>query len=497
MAVLENGKLQINKPNQVKLEPTLVDRIQENKSAIINFLGSSDETQIAAVDRNKKHFPLSYQQERSLQFDRLEGYASNHLPTLCKITGALDVSVLQNAYANVINQHEVLRTVYQHNEGTPYQEILPQEDWGFDVLDFCRASSGEIMAFLTRESRRSFKLEKGPSIRAILVKSDVNCHYFSLVVHNISADRSSIPVFCNDLIQHYEALLTGKALDTVPLNLQYVDYACWQREKWDRETIDNKLGFWYNKLSGYAPLQLNDNSLSPVDTRKQGSVIDQKISKEVRDRVIQRCLDHDVTLYMYLLAAYKILLYQYTGESDLIVGSPVSNQQNEGTVSLIGDFVNTLPLRSEIDPSNSFTDFLSEICETVMCAVQNQEVPIEKIITGVEDIQDITESALIQTILVLDHAPEANVQEVGGVKFEWETIATVSDKSDLTFTVVQKANELIVNVNYSKKLFSDETIIGLINHLENILNAVTENPEIAVSEVPLMMVGESEEVLAL
>lgn len=500
IAVLEHGKLQIKKPAEAKLDAVLIEQLKDNKSAIIDFLSSSERTtaieKIEVIDRNMARIPLSYSQERIWFIDKFEGSTSYHIPTLRKITGALNVQALQKAFSGVINRHEVLRTIYQDHEGAPYQEILAEKDWSFDVLDFCRASHGEIIDFINRETNRPFKLHRDPSVRAILLKATDDCHYFSIVIHHIATDGWSIPIFYNDLIQHYDAFLAGKEPDLPKLNLQYVDFAAWQRKKWDRTTIDNKLDYWQQKLSEYEPLKLNTDFPRKAVKSTSGSVLNYLIPQKVSDKVNQQCAEHGFTLYMYLLAAYKVLLYKYTGQRDLIVGSPIANRQHRDIESLIGFFVNTVPMRSVIDPSISFRDFLSDIKETALGAFQNQDVPIEKIIEKVEDTRDVSQSTLIQSMFVLQNTPEGNVKKVSDIKLEWETTSTESSKFELTFTVVQNEHGFGVYAIYCDDLFKEETMTNMVNHLEVILNAVSENPDIAIAEIPLLNDEEKSEVMA-
>ncbi|MDW3194552.1 MAG: condensation domain-containing protein [Cytophagales bacterium] len=501
MAVLENGKLQINKPNQVTLESALIDRIQENKSAIIDFLGSSEEiTQIAdmaVIDRSMARIPLSYAQERIWQTGQLEGSSSYHIPAICKISGALNVSALKKAFECVINRHEVLRTIYPDHKGSPYQEILPQKAWTFDVLDFSRASYAEIKDFLTRETNRPFKLTQKAPIRAILVKAKDNAHYFSMAIHRIAADGPSIPVLQNELIQHYYSCNEGKTAELPQLELQYVDYACWQRKQWDCKAINNQLDYWTSKLSGYEPLNFNADFSPETDRSSRRSVVNHMISRELSAKVNQQCTDHNVSPYMYLLAAYKVLLSQYTGQKDVIVGSPFANRPHQNIESLIGFFVNTVPLRTVIDSSNSFADLLSEIRETVLAAFQNQDAPIEKIIEKVGGTQDINQSTLIQSQFILQDKPETSLQEVSDIKMEWETTCIEDAMAALTFMVVPNPAGITIQANSCDKLFKEETLINLVDHFENILNAVVKDPSLVIADLPKMSIEEMEEAMAL
>lgn len=500
MIVLDNGKLQIKKPTQVKLESGLIESVKQNKTAIIDFLSSSERTSaienIEVIDRSLEHIPLSYSQERIWFIDKFEGSISYHIPTLRKITGKLNVEALKGAFNRVVSRHEILRTVYRDHEGVPFQRVLDETNWPIDILDFSKASYGEIMEFINRETNRPFKLDQEPSIRAILVQAADDCYYFSMVIHHIAADGWSIPIFYNDLIQLYDAHLVGKEADLPTLNLQYMDYAFWQRKKWDRNTIDDKLVYWENKLVGYEPLKLNTDYPRKAIKSTSGSVFYYLMPKGLSDQINLQCANQGYTLYMFLLAAYKVLLYKYTGQRDLIIGSPIANRQHRDIESLIGFFVNTVPMRSVINPDQPFSEFLQEIKETALGAFQNQDVPIEKIIEKVESTRDISQSTLIQSLFVLQNTPEGNVKEVSDIKLEWETTDTISSKFELTFTAVQQTKGLGVYAIYCDELFKEETMVQMVHHLESILKIVSEQPSITISDISLLAPQEKEEVMA-
>ncbi|UII31860.1 amino acid adenylation domain-containing protein [Fulvivirga ulvae] len=491
-AYIEAGKLQIKKPKQKTISPELIAEIKDNKQAIIDFLSLSESSapseKISLESRNGfDRLPLSCSQERIWFIDRFEGSTPYHMPTLRKIQGKLDVDALQYAFTSVINRHEILRTVYKEEEGNPYQVILDQlPEWPVTRLSLPDKSHEEIMSLAAEETRKPFDLSEDISLRATLIRVTEESYYFIMVMHHISSDGWSIPIFYEELMELYQSRIEKRQSNLKDLGLQYADYACWQRKQLENNTLDSKLSYWENKLTGYEPLNLPTDFPRPTVKSSSGALYSGMVPVEISQSINDLCARSETTQYMFLLAALSVLLHKYTGQYDIVIGSPIANRLHKETEPLIGFFLNTVALRSKFKGTETFQELLKQVRNTSLEAFQRQDVPIEKIIERVESKRDISRSTLIQTLFVFQNTPEGESKELSDIQLAWESVGQHTSKFDLTFTITSTAHGLRVYITYCDDLFKEETMKRMMSHYKNILKNVVKEPTLSIDQINML-----------
>ncbi|MBL3659086.1 non-ribosomal peptide synthetase [Fulvivirga sediminis] len=500
-AYIEDGKLQIKKPKQTTISPVLIADIRENKQAIFDFLSLSESSasneKISSESRKDfDKLPLSCSQERIWFIDQFEGSTPYHMPTLRRIRGKLDLEALQYAFTAVINRHEILRTIYKEDEGNPFQVILdPSNEWPISRLYLPDMSHEEVMQLATEETQKAFNLSEDISLRATLITISEESHYFIIVMHHISSDGWSIPIFYSELMELYQSKRENRISNLKDLELQYADYACWQRKQLENNALDGKLTYWENKLTGYEPLNLPTDYPRPTVKSSSGALHSGMVSTEVSQSISELCSKTETTQYMFLLAALDVLLHKYTGQYDIVMGSPIANRLHKETEPLIGFFLNTVALRSTFKGMDTFEELLKQVRNTSLEAFQYQDVPIEKIIERVESNRDISRSTLIQTLFVFQNTPEGESKELTDIQLAWESVGQHTSKFDLTFTITSTAHGLRIYITYCDDLFKEMTIKRMMNHYKNILKHVVKDPTISIDNINILTQEEQNALL--
>ena len=426
----------------------------------------------------ENNYPLSFFQERVWFMEDKEGNGHKHLAAFGQITGTLDVEALQNAFSHVVNGHQILRTIFKHHEGAPFQVPLAKRDWSFKVLDFSRACFSEIKHFVVREAKRPFKLDKDPAIRAILVKGAEDCYYFSVAMHPLVADRSSMGIFYDELIRSYGDLTSGKMDDHFLPHQSFADHVVQVRENGVSNSLSPALDYWRNQLNGYkAQFVRQDSTTEEKKKCTTYAVVNYRLSDEVSDGISSQCVRHDVDRFAYLLAAYKVFLFKQTGKKDTVVGSPFENREHASHQNLIGPLANILPIRTIIDPAKSFLNFTSTLQETLSEAQAHQHVPYERIASMVEC------DCLLQSKFVFQDISKVNLKEHAGIRFEWEMSPVENADFELTFTVVQEPEGLRVYAAYCTESYHEATIYQWLRQFESLLKGLTQQPDGAIAEL--------------
>lgn len=337
---LHNGELQVQFSKGQTVDTTLLQELKANKQDIITFL-SNDQLKahkvdpsipaILPVDRSTLPFiPLSFSQERVLFIHQLEGSAQYHLNAVFKITGAVDVEALQQAFLHVITKHEVLRScVGQHNESY-CQVIKDSQDWKLNVVQGSDWQTEEDVINNTRELvSKPFDLFKDYMLRANLVQLKNQEHLLIVIVHHIAADGWSLPIIVQQVAAAYNSIISGSTITIEKQPLQFADYAVWQRNYLTGSVLDSKLAYWYNKLVGVESLQLLTDFQRPAIQNNTGAAQTFIISSGLSKAAQQFSIANNTTLFVTLLSVFKILLHRYTNQTDICVGTPIAGRQHE------------------------------------------------------------------------------------------------------------------------------------------------------------------------
>ncbi|HEY0053891.1 MAG TPA: amino acid adenylation domain-containing protein [Pedobacter sp.] len=463
----------------------------------------SDEGQSATVllpsigsQVRPERIPLSFSQERLWFIDRLEGSLQYHVPAVLRLTGKLNIEALNNSFQQIVNRHEALRTVILEQDGKPYQLINPQNKWSLIFVngsDFV-SNTTLLQSHVNELIKRPFDLSKDEMMRGHLI--ELNDEYLLVVtLHHISSDGWSRSVLVRELVELYNAHEENRSANLPELAVQYADFAIWQRKYLQKEVLDKKLDYWKNQLEGVATLQLPTDYTRPAMASTNGAFSHFFIDKKLAENLQALSQQQGATLFMTLIASFKVLLHRYSGQEDICVGTPIAGRLQQETESLIGFFVNTLALRNKVTSSFTFTEVLQSVKVNTLEAYANQEVPFEKVVETVVKERELNRNPLFQVMFVLRNTPEIPELRLGNVKLTPESFGHNTAIFDIQFFITETVNGLEGVIEYNTDLYNGETIKKLGNHFTNVLRAVVETPTQSIGLLPMLSVDEREQIL--
>ncbi len=441
--------------------------------------------------------PLSFSQERLWFIDQLEGTVSYHSPTVLRLKGKLNLAALTFALHNIINRHEVLRTVFDEVDGKPFQTIKDAADWQIILVDglIYKEDKLGLQSYIDKLIKAPFDLSKDYMLRADLINLEDEDYILVVTMHHIASDGWSIPIIVQEVVESYSAYVEDRPPLLTESPLQFADYAIWQRKYLDGEVLNKKAGYWKKKLDGVTALQLPTDYSRPAVRSGRGAMLNFTIGKELSDQVNQLCQQQGTTLFMTLLATYNVLLNCYSGDHDICVGASIANRPQKELEGLIGFFVNTLALRSEVNETDTFSELLQQVKTTTLEAYEHQDVPFERVVEEVIKERDASRTPLFQVMLVLANTPESSKLGFGEVELSLESFETKISKFDITFHVNQAANGLQVSIEYNTDLFREDTIIRMAGHFKQLLNSVTTEPQQKIDLLQMLTESEEQQLL--
>ena len=450
------------------------------------------------VQQRPKTVPLSFSQERLWFLDGLQGSLEYHMPFALRVTGNLDEKALSTSLKKVVGRHEVLRTVIYSEDGVAYQKVVPADNWNLSSKDLS-GNTALLMEDLKAFLSLPFNLAADYMFRARLYRLGEREHVLAGNFHHISSDGWSQSILVKEFLQLYRSYSTGKDIELPPLSLQYMDYALWQRNHLEGTVIDKQLAYWENTLEGVPPLELPlDYPRPPVQSIAGANLsfeLDSALSSGIRFLGKQE----GTTVFMTLLAVFKILLSRYSGQSDICVGTPIANRDQKELEGIIGFFVNTLTLRTKITEDSSFKELLQSVKHNTLEAYDHQQVPFEKVVERVVKTRDMSMSPLFQVLFVLQNTQDftnTTLDEIEGLTISaLENQEQTSAKFDLTITIRETDKSFLVNFNYCTDLFKEETIQRMAKHFQQLIAAITDSPSSKLAD--LAMLTEEEEHLLL
>jgi len=443
--------------------------------------------------------PVSFSQQRLWFLDQLEsGNAFYNQSNAVKLIGQLNVTALAQSFNALVQRHEILRTTFTQVDDQPVQVIRPHLNLNLPVVDLRPTldKDAELERLAVDHTRYLFDLAKGPLLKTTLLQLADEEYVLLVTMHHIISDGWSKGVFIQEIATFYEAFSTGKQATLPELTIQYADYAAWQRDRLQGELLAKHLNYWKNQLQGATPLlELPTDRPRPAIQTYRGAIAALALPKTLTEALKNLSRQEDVTLFMTLLAAFKTLLYRYTGEVDILVGSPIANRQRAELEQLIGLFVNTLVLRTDLSGNPGFTDLLRRVQQVALDAYAHQDLPFEKLVEELQPERNLSYSPLFQVMFVLHNAPMPPLQ-LPGLTLKSLNFDSKVAQFDLTLHLFDQAEGLTGWFEYSTDLFDCATIQRLIGHFQTLLAAIVDHPQAPISTLPLLTAAEQAQFIA-
>jgi len=442
-----------------------------------------DEVPIRTVSREAA-LPLSFAQERLWVLHRLQGgSAAYNMPLQVRLRGDLAVPELAAALAGVVRRHETLRTVFAESAGQPIQVIgPPPSDWPLPLVDLSGAPESEARRLSEEEARRPFRLESGPVLRTTLLRLGDGDHLLLLDIHHIATDGWSMGLLLAELQELYGATLSGSPPRLPELPVQYADFAVWQRRRLTGEILEGEVAWWRERLQGLPPLDLPTDRPRPAVPSFRGGEVPVDLGPDLSEELTALARREGATPFMVLFAGFSALLAGWSGQRDLAVGGPVAGRTRKETENLIGFFVNSLVLRSDLSADPDFLTLLGRARQIVLEAHAHQELPFEKLVDALQPRRDLARAPLFQVMLALQ-AFSLPALELDGVILEPEPVPTGTAKVDLTLHLREGEDGFAGALEYATDLFDPATAERLTEGLRALLAAAAADPGQALTRL--------------
>lgn len=434
--------------------------------------------------------PLSYAQERLWFLWRVSPRSDAYnIPLTIRLTGALDSDALGAAFDEIVSRHASLRTRFVSRDGAPVQLIAASSDGILARADLSTEPQEQRERLLARrlEALRSgaFDLERGPLLRAELLRLDDDDHVLALVMQHIVTDGWSLGVLFRELSVLYRAFSAGKPSPLPSLPLQYPDYAVWQRQWLVGETLEEQLSYWQERLEG-APVLALPTSYPRADMQSfAGARVQTVLGPSISQQAGALAQAEGTTLFMTLLTGFVMLLEHYTRQDDIVVGSPIANRTRVELEGLVGFFVNMLALRVDAGGAPTFRELLARVRETALGAYAHQDVPFEKLVESLQVERDPSRNPLFQVVFQLQDAPGAEL-DIGGVTLGQIPAASDTTRFDLECHAWKRDGDVSLTFIYNAALFDEPTVARMLEHYCTLLVQCIDDPELRTRDVTLL-----------
>ncbi|HYG79421.1 MAG TPA: condensation domain-containing protein, partial [Pyrinomonadaceae bacterium] len=439
--------------------------------------------------------PLSFAQQRLWFLEQLEPGASVHnFFGAFRLAGPLDVATLEAGLNEVIRRHEVLRTNFLSVDGEPVLFIHRERAQSLSVVDLrglpAAEREPEARRLAGEEVRLPFDLQRDPLLRVLLLRLADEEHVLVLVMHHIISDGWSTGVFARELTTLYAAFDAGRPSPLPELQIQYIDYAVWQREWLRGPVLSEQIEYWRGRMAGAPPvLELPFDRPRPPMQSFRGASERFTLPAELSRSLQALCREEDVTPFMLLLAAFQVLLMRYSGQEDVVVGTPIAGRTRAETEELIGLFVNTLVLRTDLSGNPTFREVLGRVRETALGAYAHQDLPFELLVEVLQPVRSLSHSPIFQVAFILQNAM-GEVLELPNLSMRSFEIDSSVSRVDLTLELYERADGIGGWFEYNTDLFEQATIALLIRHFQTLLEAVAAGVSQRVAHLPLLAADE-------
>jgi len=448
------------------------------------------EPAIIKTSRSEK-LPLSFAQQRLWFLDQLEpGSPFYNIPSAYKITGKLNIPVLKQSLEQMVERHEILRTFFKSEEGKAFQLILNEVAVEIPIIDLTALTGTvlqeKVQQLISEEARKPFNLSTAPLFRTSILKLDPDTHILLLTMHHIISDGWSMQVFIREMAFLYKQIKDGQPAHLPPQDLQYADYAAWQRDWLQGDVLEKQLAYWKKQLSSSSDsLSLPAAKHRPTVQTYQGAHLSFDLTPELSQKLHDFSREQGATLFMTTLAAFNVLLFRYSGQDDINIGTPIANRNRSAVENILGFFVNTLVLRTDLSGNPSFIELVRRVKETALGAYSHQDVPFEKLLDAIQTDRDLSRSPLFQVMFTLQNAQEAAAPSAD-FNLEFLSVENNISQFDLTLTLFEKPDGISGGFEYNTDIFDKKAVDGMIRHFKMILEQVLNTPQLPASAVKLL-----------
>jgi amino acid adenylation domain-containing protein len=444
--------------------------------------------------RDRNSFPLSYAQQQVWLLEQFEpGSAAYNITDMLRLIGPLSLPALDQALSEIIRRHEILRTTFQVIDEQAVQVVGPPRPLRLHVTDLGQLDETQcrevVREYAQAEAQYSFDLATGPLLRLRLLRLAQEEHLLLLTMHHIISDGWSINVLLNEISRLYDAFTQGQPSPLAELPVQYADYALWQREWLRGDVLVAQLDYWKRRLKS-APAVLDlptDHPRPPVQTMRGGR-LGMSLPQPLAEQLKTLSRGAGVTLFMTLLAAFKTLLYRYTGQTDIVIGTPVAGRNRPEVEGLIGFFINTLVLRTDLSGNPSFRELMRREREVCLGAYAHQEVPFEKLVEELRPERSLSHTPLVQVLFNMLSFAERGLH-LRGLAIEQLAPPETGSKFDITFYVKEQAAGIHLTLVYSRDLFAEARMRELLDQFKHLLAQILESPDESINHFSLVTQG--------
>lgn len=450
---------------------------------------------IAPVKRDSFQ-SLSMAQQRLWFLQQLEPESTEYnIPIVVLVQGKLDIKALRKSFGNIVKRHEIMRSCYVVIDGKPVLKIQAETDIQLEIETYI-GQKEQAMSFIEAQAAIPFHLEKGPLYRICLAQTGEQTYMLLICLHHIISDGWSRNILLKELLLFYNHFHNGSSVEVLnDLNIQYVDYAAWQNKQYEMNYMDRQLDYWKRKLDAYAePIDFGVFGKSRRSGIPKSNTVTINLENEVIQPLRQLARKEGSTLFMVLLSIYQIMLYLYTGQQEIYVGSPIAGRMQKETEDLIGFFVNTLVFKGNIIPSYPYSVYLQQVKEDALEAYENQQIPFDKVVEMVNPERVTGSSPIFQVMFILQNMP---MEEI---KSEELTISSVQlpnkeAKFDLTLELVDEGEQLSGWFEYNADLFEKEIMDRMVLHYTNLLKSIIKNENTVINDLQMLDFKEQDKIL--
>ncbi|NIG57753.1 condensation domain-containing protein, partial [Chitinophaga sp. Cy-1792] len=494
-------------PHDALLSEDLLQKIHLHKDSLIAWFRKNQQksfTNIPAV-ASQESYVLSSSQRRLWLLSQLEdSNVAYNIPRVYLFEGLLDTAAVAAAFHSLISRHESLRTVFRDDEtGEIRQWVLPPEDSGFQlhITDLSgEHTSAALHALVRAQVAAPFDLAHGPLLRAAVIRTAPDKWVFAYVMHHIISDGWSMGILLRELLQFYEMHTGTTTFQPAPLRIHYKDYAAWQQEQLGSQPGQAHQAYWLQQFEGELPvLELPGDRPRPAIKTYNGALASRIMDASLGAGIKTLGWEQGATFFMSLLAAVNALLYYHTGQTDIVIGSPVAGRDHKDLEDQIGAYINTLPLRMRFNPDWNFVQLLTYIKDTTLKAFEHQAYPLDELVGELQLLRDRSRNPLFDVLLAVTERERdtSGVEGPGGLKIRsFEGEGYLQCKVDLSFNLIETANgSFYAGIEYNTDIYQEETIQRLLAHMEELLRSVIQAPLVPLNQLNILTAKEKEQLL--